>query len=276
LRPESLDDALSALATRSLTVVAGGTDIYPARVGRAFDEDVLDISRLAGLRGMREHDTHWSIGALTTWSDVLAADLPPMFDGLKLAAREVGGVQIQNAGTVAGNLCNASPAADGVPALMSLGAEVVLRGGAGEQVLPLGDFLLGNRHTARQPDQLMTEIRVPKPGSDETRGHFLKLGARRYLVISIVMAAAVIEVEDELVRAARVSVGACSEVAMRLRDLEAAMIGRHVDGELGLVATADHLAGLAPIDDVRAPASYRRRAALVLVQRLLNELGAGA
>jgi len=274
LRPESLDDALAALAARALTVIAGGTDVYPARVGRAFDDNVLDISRLAALRGIEAQEEGWTIGALATWSDILAADLPPLFDGLKLAAREVGGVQIQNAGTVAGNLCNASPAADGVPALLSLGAQVALRGAHGMRVLALQDFILGNRRTARRPDELLTEIRVPTPRARDARGHFRKLGARRYLVISIVMAAAVIEVEDEVVSAARVAVGACSEVAMRLADLEQAMVGRHVDGELGLVATADHVTPLQPIDDVRATADYRRRAALIVIRRMLNELGA--
>lgn len=275
LRPDSLDDALAALAGGSLTVLAGGTDIYPARVGRSFDEDVLDISRLAALRAIAERGDHWSIGALATWTDILRADLPPLFDGLKRAAREVGGVQIQNVGTVAGNLCNASPAADGVPALLSLDARVVLRGRDGEQVLALPDFILGNRRTVRRADQLMTEIRVPKPGVAQARGHFVKLGVRRYLVISIVMAAAIIEIEDELVAAARVAVGACSEIATRLGALELAMLGRHVDGDLGLVATVDHMSGLKPIDDVRAPAAYRRGAALVQVRRLLNEIGAG-
>ena len=110
LRPENLDQALDALSGGGLAIVAGGTDFYPARVGRPLDDDVLDISAIAGLRAIEERDDDWRIGALATWSEVIAADLPPCFDGLKLAAREVGGVQIQNAGTVAGNLCNASPA----------------------------------------------------------------------------------------------------------------------------------------------------------------------
>ncbi len=274
LRPDLLDDALAALAQGPLTILAGGTDIYPARVGRCFDEEILDISGLSSLRRVRERKDHWSIGALTTWSDVLKADLPPLFAGLKLAARGVGGVQIQNAGTVAGNLCNASPAADGVPPLMSLGAEVVLHSAEGETVLSLSDFILGNRRTARRTDQLLTEIRVPKPPAGDTRGHFLKLGARRYLVISIVMAAAVIEVEDEVVAGARVAVGACSEVARRLDTLEAALLGRHVDGDLGTTVTREHVDVLSPIDDIRAPASYRNDAALILTRRLLNEIGA--
>jgi CO/xanthine dehydrogenase FAD-binding subunit len=96
-------------------VLAGGTDFYPARVGRAIDEDILDITAIGELRGIAEDADGWRIGATTTWSELIETRLPPLFDGLKLAAREVGGRQIQNAGTIAGNLCNASPAADGVP-----------------------------------------------------------------------------------------------------------------------------------------------------------------
>ena len=122
LRPTALDDALAALSSRRLTVLAGGTDFYPARVGAPLDDNVLDITALAALRGIEERDDHWRIPALATWTDLVHADLPPWFDGLKLAAREIGGRQVQNAGTLCGNLCNASPAADGVPVLLSLDA----------------------------------------------------------------------------------------------------------------------------------------------------------
>src|SRR5262249_4116921 len=127
LRPTSLDEALRAL-TRPWTVLAGGTDFYPARVGRAIDENVLDIGGIAALRGITEQSEGWRLGATTTWSELTETSLPPLFDGLKQAAREVGGRQIQNAGTIAGNLCNASPAADGAPPLLALGAEVELAG----------------------------------------------------------------------------------------------------------------------------------------------------
>ena len=123
LQPTHLDDALTALMDRPWTILAGGTDIYPARVGKPFDEDVLDLSRLDELRGITEEDDHFRIGALATWSELIAADLPPMFDGLKRAARDVGGRQIQNAATIAGNVCNASPAADGVPQARRLRVE---------------------------------------------------------------------------------------------------------------------------------------------------------
>ena len=188
LRPHRLEEALTALA-RPHTVLAGGTDFYPARVGRAIDEDVLDIGAIAVLRGISADSAGWRLGATTTWSELIEADLPPLFDGLKQAAREVGGRQIQNAGTLAGNLCNASPAADGVPCLLALDAEIEIASPTGRRRLPLGQFITGVRRTALAPGELVVAIHVPRP-RHEARSAFLKLGARRYLVISIAMAAA--------------------------------------------------------------------------------------
>jgi CO/xanthine dehydrogenase FAD-binding subunit len=275
LRPTSIDAALQALASRKLTVLAGGTDFYPARVGRPLDDDVLDITAITGLRGIADAGDHWRIGATTTWSDLVKSDTPPLFDGLKRAAREVGGAQIQNAGTVAGNLCNASPAADGVPPLLSLDASVELASVGGATVVPLADFILGNRRTRRMPRELVTAIRVPKARGQRAAGHFIKLGARRYLVISIVMVAAAIECDAAgRVTRAGVAVGACSEVARRLPALEAALLGCPADATLGDRVMPPHLAALAPIDDVRASANYRSDAALTVVRRTLGELGA--
>lgn len=275
LRPTSIDAALQALASRPLTVLAGGTDFYPARVGRPLDDDVLDITAIAGLRGIEERADHWRIGATTTWRDLMETDLPPLFDGLKRAAREVGGAQIQNAATIAGNLCNASPAADGVPPLLSLDASVELASADGVTSVPLAEFILGNRRTRRAPGELVTAIRVPRPRASRAAGHFTKLGARRYLVISIVMVAAAIECEaDGRITRAGVAVGACSEAARRLPDLEAALTGRHADGALSDIVAPSHLTPLAPIDDVRGSAAYRGDVALTLVRRTLAELGA--
>jgi CO/xanthine dehydrogenase FAD-binding subunit len=275
LRPTSIEEALRALASRPLTVLAGGTDFYPARVGRPLDDDVLDITAIAGLRGVADAGDHWRIGATTTWTDIANSDTPPLFDGLKRAAREVGGAQIQNAGTVAGNLCNASPAADGVPPLLSLDATVELARVDRVTMVPLAEFILGNRRTRRVAGELLTAIRVPKPRAARAAGQFIKLGARRYLVISIVMVAAAIECDDVgRVTRAGVAVGACSEVARRLPELETALLGRAADATLGDHVTPRHLAALTPIDDVRASAEYRGDAALTVVRRALAELGA--
>jgi CO/xanthine dehydrogenase FAD-binding subunit len=272
-RPARLDDALQVLARGNPAILAGGTDYYPAHVGKPLCEDILDVSAIRGLRGISEGADHWRIGATTTWTDLIDAKLPPLFDGLKLAAREIGGVQIQNRGTVAGNLCNASPAADGIPPLLALDAHVEIASDAASRRIALEQFVVGNRRTALRPGELATAVIVPKPKRN-ARSHFLKLGTRKYLVISIVMVAATVEHEGRRVRAARVAVGACSPVARRLPELEAALVGERLDAALGARALASHLQPLTPIGDVRASREYRSEAALALVRRTLDQLGA--
>ena len=273
LRPHVLEDALDALRDNPLAILAGGTDFYPARVGKPIDDDVLDITAIEALRGISLHDGVWRIGALATWTDLIRAELPPAFDGLKMAAREVGGTQIQNAGTLVGNICNASPAADGVPGLLTLDAAVELISANGSRTVPLAEFATGNRMTLRRPDELVSGLAIPEPAPDAA-SHFLKLGARKYLVISIVMASFVIEPEGDAVGRACVAVGACSAVARRLPALEAALVGKSIGAALGDTAEAEHLASiLSPIDDIRGSGAYRMDAALALVQRGLSDLG---
>ena len=272
MQPSALEDALAALASQPWSVLAGGTDFYAARVGHPVREAVLDISRLEPLRGIARQAGGWRIGALTTWTDVVREPLPTLFDGLKQAAREVGGVQTQNAGTVAGNLCNASPAADGVPALMALCAEVELTSMRAVRRLPLAEFVTGQRTTQRRPDELLTAVHLPDR-SRRARAAFAKLGARRYLVISIAMAAVVLDLgEDGRIDFAGIAVGACSPVACRIPALEARLIGRSPNAGLpDLVRPAD-LTELSPISDVRGTAEYRREAAFTLIRRALREL----
>lgn len=271
-RPDRLDEVLRLLAGGNATVLAGGTDWYPSRLGRPHDgASVVDLGGIAELRGITEDDAGWRLGATTTWTDVLEARLPAYFDALKLAAREVGGVQIQNTGTVAGNLCNASPAADGVPPLLALDAAVEIAGPSGARTLPLARFILGPRRTALARGEVLTAIRIPKP-AHRAASHFLKLGARKYLLISIAMAAAAVETRKGVVQSARIAVGACSPVAQRLPALEAALAGLPLNARIGDAVRDEHLAALNPIDDVRAAAGYRREAAVELVRRALQAL----
>ena len=269
-RPSSLQDALNVLADTRATILAGGTDVFPALAERPLSGPVLDISGLEEIKTIQIEGKHIVFGARTTWTEVLAAPLPRGFDGLKAAAREIGSVQIQNQATMAGNLCNASPAADGVAALLALDAEVVLTSRSGSRALPLCDFILGNRNTARRPDELLTSIRVPRRVENAV-STFLKLGARRYLVISIVMVAANLVLEqDRSIREALVCVGSCSPVARRLPDLERSLTGQPARAGLSRLVKPEHLAHLAPIDDVRATAAYRLDAARTLVRRALE------
>jgi CO/xanthine dehydrogenase FAD-binding subunit len=288
LRPRRLDEALAALADggvggRPLVVVAGATDHYPARVGRDPDEDILDVTALEDLDALaREEDGWWRIGARVTWSQLAsAAELPPAFDGLRAAARTIGGRQVQNRATLVGNVANASPAADSMPNLLALDAVVELASLRGLRRVPAAAFVTGNRRTARAPDELVTALVVPDTGL--ARSTFRKLGSRAYLVISIASVAVVLATDGVtggsrtvgLVTDARVAVGACSEVAIRLSALEAALVGQPARPGLSALVSPDHLAPLRPIDDVRGTAAYRREAAGVLVRRAIEELVAG-
>jgi CO/xanthine dehydrogenase FAD-binding subunit len=268
-RPRSLDEALRLRAGGRWRVIAGGTDFYPAQGANPITDDVLDITAVAGLRGIEATGAGWRFGATTTWTDIARADLPPAFDALKQGAREVGSVQVQNRGTVAGNLCNASPAADGVPPLLALDAEVEIASARGTRRQPLSSFILGNRKTALGADELLTAIHVPK-SAGAGRSAFEKLGARRYLVISIAMVAARIAVDAAgRVESAAIAVGSCSPVATRFHGLERDLIGRRADDTLAYAVETHHLSALSPIDDVRATAAYRREAACQIVARAL-------
>ena len=275
-RPSSLAEALGIRARQPVTVLAGGTDIYPARANRVGwgdmrRDDILDISAIPELRGIVEEERRFRFGALATWDEMRRATLPPAFAGYQKAARDVGGAQIQNRGTLVGNICTASPAGDGIPCLLSLDAEIELAGARGTRVVPMGEFIDRYRHTVCAPDELVVAILVAKP-PESARGDFVKLGARRYLVISIVMAAAVVATDTTgTVNYARVAVGACSAVAQRLLPLEAALLGQPLAAAPDLVK-ADQLAALRPIDDVRASAAFRTAAAVEVVRDLLAGL----
>jgi CO/xanthine dehydrogenase FAD-binding subunit len=270
LRPATLQEALEALAESRGVILSGGTDFFPARVDRPITGAVVDISGVRELHGISIGPDRIVIGGRTTWSEIAASSLPRGFDGLKAAAREVGSVQIQNFGTVAGNLCNASPAADGVPPLLALDAEVTLASVSAARTMPLAEFILGNRRTARRPDEIMTSIAIPRR-LENASSSFLKLGARRYLVISIVMAAATLLIDERgCIAEARVAVGSCSAQARCLAALERTLIGTPAQRGIGDLAAADHIRALAPIDDVRATAAYRNDAALAIVRRALE------
>jgi CO/xanthine dehydrogenase FAD-binding subunit len=268
IKPRTVKEAMTLLASGSSRILSGGTDFYPMLGERVVRDAVVDVSGLRDLRGISNEADYLRIGGLTTWTEIIQKPLPRCLDALKSAAREVGSVQIQNRGTVAGNLCNASPAADGVPPLLALDAEVELMSQAGARRMPLAEFILGNRKTQRRPDELLTAVLVPRE-LENAASVFMKLGARRYLVISISMVAVVVQLNEQKVLTARVAVGSCSAVAKRLHTLERDLVGLSTD-EIGNIVRPEHLASLSPIDDVRATAEYRTEASLRLVQRALN------
>ena len=268
-RPQTIPDALDLLSQSEWRILAGGTDFYPAQRDRPVREPVLDITGLRDLREISLADGYWRIGAAATWSELRDANLPPAFFGLKLAAREIGSIQIQNRATIVGNICNASPAADGVPPLLTLDASVELASRRGKRQLPLSKFIIGNRQTRLQNDELVTAILIPEASA---RGHssFLKLGSRRYLVISIVMIACRLSIDSNgLIDAAAVCVGACSAIAQRLHEFELRLIGQPISQIAGATLNDRDLEELTPIDDVRATSAYRLSATKELITQAL-------
>lgn len=263
-RPRTLNDAVAIAGRGGVVPMAGCTDLYPATDRPALKGPMMDLTAVEGLAGIRREGAGWRIGAVTRWAEVARANLPEAFDGLRAAAREVGAVQIQNSATVGGNLCNASPAADGVPVLLTLDARVELVSGEGRRELPLAEFITGPRQVALRPGEIMSAVIVPEPAG---RGAFLKLGARSSLVISIVMVAARLTVRAGQVAEASLSVGACSPVAVRLPALEAALVGAPVAEAAGRVEARLVAPALSPLSDVRAEAGYRLEAAVALLRR---------
>lgn len=266
--PTKLNDALDILRASDCTVVSGGTDYFPALKRGQGNDIILSLTKVPELHGLRTESNGVRFGAGMTWSQIIKADLPPAFDALKLAGKEVGSIQIQNTATLAGNLCNASPAADGIPVLLVLDAEIELQSAArGVRQIALKEFIKGLRTTELQADEILTSIFVPYP-PEGMRSVFLKLGSRTYLVISICMTAVSIVLDNEgQVCDLKVAVGACSPVAQRLNALEEEAIGQHWrDIEL----RKEHLVQLTPIDDVRASAAYRRAAVQEQIQRALS------
>ena len=273
LRPHKLDDALDWLAAEQPLILAGCTDIYPTRNTPTLDGPLLDITAIEELRGIEMKDGWRRFGAATSWREILQTSLPVSYAMLKQASREIGAVQIQNSGTIGGNLCTASPAADSVPCLMALDAEIELSSVRGRRRLELAKFLTGARQTALAPDELVVAIHVPETAETGVSA-FHKLGARHYLVISIAMVAVRLAVDCGRISAARIAVGACAPVAVRLRELEDALIDSDVKDapELARETITGISSSLSPIADVRASAEYRHRAAAEISQRVIADL----
>ena len=268
--PSNLKDALDILRDPECIVISGGTDYFPALKRCNGVKKLVSLMSVPEIQGLKSERTGIRMGAALTWTQLIKSDLPPAFDALKTAGRQVGSLQIQNAATVVGNLCNASPAADGMPPLFALNAEVELHSAMrGRRQVPLSEFVQGVRKTDRESDEIVTSVFVPNP-PEGMQSVFSKLGSREYLVISIAMTALnVVLDKNGRVKDMRVAVGACSTVAQRLSLLENDARGKLLS-EIDL--SLNHLAVLSPIDDVRASAMYRRDVVLEQIRQAFFEV----
>ena len=268
-RPVRLDEALRQLAGGA-RAIAGGTDLYPAAGERPLQGDFVDITGIPELRGVSREGQSLRFGAATTWDSIVKADLPLAFAALQAAAREVGAKSIQTRATIGGNLCNASPAADGRSAAAGARRRTRTVVRAGASALAAGKVSRWGRVAPLLRAMNCSPLccaHAPPPTLGST---FLKLGARRYLVISIVMVAVALDVVDDRIRQARIAVGACSPVAQRLKAAEQKLVGAPASDRLGEALGGEDFAALTPIDDVRASEDYRREAALTLTRRAVS------
>ncbi len=274
-RPKHLQDALRIRSEHSgaICIAAGCTDLLPATERKRLTGSVLDVTGMAELRGITYQADGLRIGAATSWREIFDADLPPACRALQMAAGQVGARQIQNQGTIGGNLCNASPAADGVPALLCLQAQVELQSRQGRRVIALEDFLQGVRKTDLQDDEIMTAVVIPSSALTGI-STFSKLGARSYLVISIVMVAARLRIENGVICDAALSIGACSAVATRLPAVETALLGQPPDPACVTKELIEQ--SISPIADIRADEAYRADAALEITRQVVADLARDA
>ena len=266
-RPDKINEALDSLSREKLTIAAGCTDLLPSTQQDNLGDNILDISGINSLRNIDFENGFRRIGSGVTWTDIVENNnLPNCYDMLKECSLQIGSQQIQNLGTIGGNLCNASPAADGVPCLLSLNASIELLSVNGKRVLKLEDFIKGSRKTELQNNEILSAILIPKE-AEIGRSSFLKLGARKYLVISIAMIACKLNLEKDIISDIAISVGSCSAVAKRIKSLENLLIGKSIKDELTtIILNYNYENYLSPINDIRGTNNYRLKASKVLVK----------
>lgn len=261
LTPSTLDEALALRAHNPAAMpIAGGTDVMVFLESRVIDPPAfLDLWNVPGLRFVS--DDGRVIGAGATWTDLVRH--PAVLPVLKACARTVGAAQIQNRGTVGGNIVNASPAGDSLPLWLVLDAEIEVASVRGRRRIPAAQFWTAYRKTALAPDELVLAVHLPEVAGD--RLHYRKVGTRLAQAISKVVLAGRLRVVDGVVTEARVALGSVAPVPVRARAVEARLVGRAPSPDAG----DDVLADIAPIDDVRSTASYRRTVSRNLVRAWL-------
>ena len=272
--PETLDAALAALAhgNGETQALAGGTNvIVDLRARRATPARLVGLGKIEALRGIRIADGRITLGARTTMSEILHhPGLAKHAPSLVAQARVFGGQMVRNAATVAGNICSGSPAADSVPPLLALDAEVTLASAGRTRVVPLSEFFLGYKEDARAPGELMTEIAWDIPQAP-TADLFYKLARRKGDAITMVGVAVSLGVEGGICSRARVALGAVAPVVKRAVAAEALLTGQALTPALIEEAAGRATQEVDPIDDIRASAGYRRHTVHVLTRRLVSQ-----
>lgn len=268
--PKSLAEGLSLLDREpdQWKPFAGGTDLMVLfEAGKLPHKKFLSLWHLRELRGIEETSPHVTLGALTTYTQVLQnATLQQEFPLLCQAASETGGVATQNRGTLAGNIANASPAADSPPALLVYDAELELVSARGARWVPYHGFHTGYKTMILRPEELIRRIRLPRPSAPRIQ-YYRKVGTRKAQAISKVCFAGVVQRDGDRIRDIRIALGSVAPVPLRCFRTEAVLRGAKLNLETLRAAQAELAKEIAPIDDFRSTARYRLR----VTQNLLEE-----
>ena len=270
-QPNDLNSAFDVLKNNSdLTIAAGCTDLFPITNNMSLDKNILDITNIKSIRGFEFNNKETKIGSATTWTDIINENLPSSYDMLKACAKEVGSIQIQNLGTIGGNICNASPAADSIPCLLSLDAKLELSSINNKRIIPINEFILGSRKTKLEQGEILTSIIIPKE-KEKGSSAFRKIGARKYLVISISMVACRILISDNVVEDIAISIGSCSEVAKRIFSIERQLINKNIKEDIFNQVDFSQLNEISPITDIRSTQVYRLKASQSLIKDVVSD-----
>jgi len=278
LAPGSIDDAAAALAAGPATIVAGGTDLMlQAGSGqKEYAPTLINIQKISEMRGVSQDGDTIRIGALTTITDLLtdeiiAEHLPVMADMADKFASD----QIRNAGTVGGNICNASPAGDGIVPLLMYKAEVVLaskpNGSTETRKVPLNEFFTGPGKSVIQENELLIGVDIPVPPAGFVGG-FGKFGPRPALEIAMAAVGLGGVVKDGVITDVRVAFGAVAPTPIRSAETEAALEGKKLDEETISAAGEIASSSISPISDIRASDWYRRHLIRVMTEEILNDV----
>lgn len=270
--PGGLRETLACLAQTGATPLAGGTNLLvDLRARRAGAERLVWLGNIEAFGDIRIDGKQVAIGGGTTVGDILRDPaMPAAAPSLVAAARVFGGQMVRNRATVAGNVCSGSPAADTVPPLLSLDADVHLVSAGGARVVPLDRFFTGFKQNRRRPDELVTGFSWPAPGA---RGAnlFYKLARRKGDAITVVGVAVTIARDGDRCSKARIALGAVAPTVFRAKDAEAMLTGEVLTESLIDAAARRAMEQSSPIDDPRASAEYRGHAVHVLTRRLVTQ-----
>jgi CO/xanthine dehydrogenase FAD-binding subunit len=273
--PASLADALALLRNEPgvWKPFAGGTDLMVLlEAGRLPHRNYINIWGLDELRGMEANESHVTLGALTTYTDVQANPiLRDEFPMLCQAASETGGLAIQNRGTLGGNIINASPAADSPPALLAYDAEIELVSSGESRWLPYHGFHTGYKEMHLGADELLSRIRLPRNTKGVTH-YYRKVGTRKAQAISKVCLAAVSRMNDGQISDTRIALGSVAPIVVRCVQTEDSLRGRKPDAETIAAACDTLLREISPIDDIRSTADYRLQVARNLLTDFVKSL----